>query len=99
MWCACTGPREEYRGHEEGLLDPPLVFDCAMVVALDRWLEASVQPAAMEAFSSPVSKIIGSSYACRNVYDRLDGHLSQHAFANAIDLPTLVLADGMTVRV
>jgi hypothetical protein len=77
--------------------DPPLVFDCAMVVALDRWLEDSVQPAAMEAFSSPVSKIIGSSYACRNVYNRLDGHLSQHAFANAIDLPTLVLADGRKV--
>ena len=79
--------------------DPPLVLDCAMVVGLDRWLKDSVQPAAKEAFSSPVSKIIGSSYACRNVYNRPDGHLSQHAFANAIDLPTFVLADGRKIAV
>ena len=78
---------------------PPLVLDCAMVVGLDRWLKDSVQPAAKEAFSSPVSKIIGSSYACRNVYNRPDGHLSQHAFANAIDLPTFVLADGRKIAV
>jgi hypothetical protein len=68
-----------------------------MVVGLDRWLKDSVQPAAREAFSSPVSKIIGSSYACRNVYNRPDDHLSQHAFANAIDLPMFLLADGRRV--
>src|SRR5262245_40502540 len=79
--------------------DPPLVLDCAMVVGIDQWLKDSVQPAAREAFSSPVSKIIGSSYACRNVYNRPDGHLSQHAFANAIDLPMFVLADGTKVDV
>jgi hypothetical protein len=77
--------------------DPPLVLDCAMVVALDQWLKDSVQPAAREAFSSPVSKIIGSSYACRNVYNLPDGHMSQHAFANAVDLPMVVFADGRKV--
>jgi len=79
--------------------DPPLVLDCAMVASLDRWLRDSLQPAAREAFSSSVSKIIGSSYACRNVYNQPDGHLSQHAFANAIDLPMFVLADGKKVDV
>ena len=79
--------------------DPPLVLDCAMVVGLDRWLKESVQPAAREVFSSPVSTIIGSSYACRNVYNLPNGHLSQHAFANAIDLPMFVLADGRKVDV
>ena len=77
--------------------DPPLVLDCAMVVGLDRWLKDSVQPTAREALSSPVSKIIGSSYACRNVYNQSDGHLSQHAFANAIDVPMFVLADGRRI--
>src|SRR5262245_31166584 len=86
-------------GAEKVSFDPPLVLDCAMVVGLDRWLAESVQPAAREAFSSPVSKIIGSSYACRNVYNRPDGHLSQHAFANAIDVPMFVLADGKKVDV
>jgi len=86
-------------GMDKVSFDPPLVLDCAMVVGLDRWLRESVQPAAREAFSSPVSKIIGSSYVCRNVYNLPNGHLSQHAFANAIDLPMLVLADGRKVDV
>ena len=86
-------------GLEKVSFDPPLVLDCAMVVGLDRWLRESVQPAAREAFSSPVSKIIGSSYACRNVYNLTNGNLSQHAFANAVDLPMFVLADGRKVDV
>ncbi len=86
-------------GMDKVSFDPPLVLDCAMVVGLDRWLRESVQPAAREGFSSPVSKIIGSSYSCRNVYNLPDGHLSQHAFANAIDLPIFVLADGRKVDV
>jgi hypothetical protein len=79
--------------------DPPLVLNCAMVAGLDRWLRDSVQTAARDAFSSPVAKIIGSSYACRNVYNQPDAHLSQHAFANAIDLPMFVLADGRKIDV
>jgi hypothetical protein len=86
-------------GADKVSFDPPLVLDCAMVVAIDRWLQDSVQPAAREAFSSPVSKIIDSSYACRNVYNLPNGHLSQHAFANAIDMPMFVLADGRKVDV
>ena len=86
-------------GIEKVSFDPPLVLDCAMVVGLHRWLTESVQPAAKEAFSSPVSKIIGSSYACRNVYNLTNGNLSQHAFANAVDLPMFVLADGRKVDV
>jgi hypothetical protein len=86
-------------GADKVSFDPPLLLDCAMVVAMDRWLQDSVQPAAREALSSPVSKIIGSSYACRNVYNLPNGHLSQHAFANAIDLPMFVLANGRKVDV
>ena len=79
--------------------DPPLTLDCAMVVGLDRWLKESVQPAATATLSSRVSRIIGSSYACRNAYDLPDGKLSQHAFANAVDLPIFVLNDGRKVDV
>ena len=46
-----------------------------------------------------MSKIIGSSYACRNVYNLTNGNLSQHAFANAVDLPMFVLADGRKIDV
>ena len=78
-------------------IDPPLVVNCQMVLALHRWLDEAVQPAAREAFGSPVGKIIGSSYACRTAYGLPNTRLSQHAFANALDLPVFVLADGRQV--
>jgi hypothetical protein len=37
---------------------------------------------------------LSSSYACRTRYFLPNDRLSQHAFANAIDLPVLILADG-----
>lgn len=79
--------------------EPPLLTNCPMVVALHRWLNEVVQPAAKEAFGSPVIKITGSSYACRTVYNEPNDHLSQHAFANAVDLPIFVLSNGQKVDV
>jgi hypothetical protein len=85
-------------GSKDGVtLNPPLLINCSMVVALHRWLDEAVQPAAREAFGSPVSTLIGSSYACRSVYNLPNGHLSQHAFANALDLPMFVLTNGRKV--
>jgi hypothetical protein len=79
--------------------DPPLVVNCTMVVALHRWLNEAVQPAAKEAFGSPVIRVIGSSYACRTAYNEPNARLSQHAFANAVDLPIFILANGRKIDV
>jgi hypothetical protein len=81
------------------VFDPPLLINCTMVVALHRWLNEVVQPAAKEAFESPVVRVIGSSYACRTAYNDPNARLSQHAFANAVDLPIFILADGRKVDV
>jgi hypothetical protein len=80
------------------IVDPPLLINCPMVVALYRWFESEVQPAAQDAFGSPVARIVGSSYSCRTVYHVPSNPLSQHAFANAVDLPAFTLADGRTVE-
>jgi hypothetical protein len=79
--------------------DPPLLVNCPIVAALHQWLEDKVQPAARAAFGSPVTRIVASSYACRTPYNLPSDRLSQHAFANAIDLPVFVLADGRTITV
>ncbi len=84
---------------EKVVVDPPLLINCPMVAALNRWLETTVQPAAHAAFGSPVARIVGSSYACRNRYNLPNDHLSQHAFANAIDLPLFALADGRRIDI
>ncbi len=79
------------------VLDPPLLINCPVVVALNQWLESKVQPAARETLGSPVARIMASSYACRTPYNLPSDRLSQHAFANAVDLPVFVLADGRTI--
>jgi hypothetical protein len=78
-------------------VDPPLLMNCPMVVALNRWLDKIVQPAARATLGAPVTRIVGSSYACRNLYNLPNERRSQHAFANAVDLPVFFLADGRRV--
>jgi hypothetical protein len=84
-------------GTDKVVVDPPLLTNCPMVAALSRWMEQTVQPAARVTLGAPVSRIIGSSYACRNLYNLPDARRSQHAFANAVDLPVFLLADGRRV--
>jgi hypothetical protein len=80
-------------------VDPPMLLNCPMVVALSRWLDKVVQPAARATLGSPVMRIVGSSYACRNLYNLPNERRSQHAFANAVDLPAFFLADGRRVDI
>lgn len=84
---------------EKVTVEPPVLINCPMIVALHHWLEKTVQPAARAAFGSPVARIVGSSYSCRNRYNLPNDRLSQHAFANAIDLPVFILADGRKVDI
>jgi hypothetical protein len=79
-------------------IDPPLLLNCPMVVALDRWM-GRVQAAALESLGSPIARVIGSSYSCRTAYSRDDTGLSQHAFANAIDIPVFILANGKRIDI
>jgi hypothetical protein len=73
---------------------------CPMVAATDRWLAEVVQPSAIAHFGSPVAEIeTYGTYNCRRVMNRRSGPLSEHAFANAIDISGFRLADGRRVRV
>lgn len=79
---------------------PPVHVNCRMVAALAGWVKATLQPEARTRFKSKVVRIVGASgYACRNIYHRPDGRLSQHALANAVDIGAFSLADGRTIRV
>jgi hypothetical protein len=86
-------------GTDRVRFDPPLLVNCPVVAALNAWLQKTVQPAARADLGSPVASITGSSYACRTPYNRPSDRLSQHAYANAVDLPVFVLADGRTISV
>jgi hypothetical protein len=84
-------------GADRVVVDPPMLMNCPMVVALSRWIDKTVQPAARSTLGSPVARIVGSGYACRNLYNLPNERRSQHAFADAIDLPVFFLADGRRV--
>jgi len=80
--------------------DPPLIINCRMMATLYRWNKRTLQPVARAHLGSPVSRISGSSgYSCRNVYFSVTGNLSQHAFANAVDVGAFELADGRRISV
>jgi hypothetical protein len=80
-------------------IDPPATMTCELAKALSNWILDEVQPEAIALLDSPVVKLHASSYACRNCYNRINGHLSEHALANAFDLSEFVLASGQHITI
>jgi hypothetical protein len=79
---------------------PAATLACPIVSALDRWIAASVQPAAMHWFREPVVEIKQiSAYSCRGMNGNPNAHVSEHAFGNALDIAEFTLADGHRISV
>jgi hypothetical protein len=76
------------------------VLTCREALALAVWRRQVVGPAARDLLGQDVARLdhLGS-YACRRIYNRSQGAMSQHATANAIDVAGFRLADGSVVRV
>lgn len=76
-------------------ISPAATLDCDMVLALDKWMETAVQPAAERLLGFKVVRIRNvTSYACRNRNSAATGPLSEHAFANALDIAGFFTEDG-----
>lgn len=78
----------------------PFTAACPLAV---RWLmfeRQAMQPLAREVFGGDVQRIDHfGSFACRNVYHRTSGRLSEHATASALDVAAFRFADGRVVTV
>lgn len=75
------------------------VMSCQEALALAAWERWSVQPAARAAFGEPVVRIEHfGTYACRPIRGHAHG-LSEHAFADAIDVSAFRLSDGHLISV
>jgi hypothetical protein len=87
------------QGGEVGL-SSGFLASCPLAVALAVFERHQLQPTARAIFGQPVTRIdhLGS-FACRNVYNRSAGRLSQHATANALDVAGFRLADGRSISV
>ncbi|MFN3946137.1 MAG: extensin family protein [Allosphingosinicella sp.] len=73
---------------------------CPLARQFARWTRESLQPAAQQWLGSPVRRIESfGTYACRPVNNREGARLSEHAFANAVDVAAFTTADGRRITV
>lgn len=81
-------------------LSSSFLASCPLAVAFALFERHSLQPAAQAVFGQAVTRVdhLGS-FACRNLYNRAEGRLSQHASANALDIAGFRLADGRSINV
>jgi len=71
---------------------------CPLARNFSGWVRFAVAPAARKFLGSDVVKVeTFGTYSCRNVYGGRSGRLSQHAYANAIDVSAFVLKDGRRI--
>ncbi len=79
---------------------PPPVVTCKLAEALRLWFDKSVRPAAKEKLHAAIVGInILSSYQCRSRYGDEAQRISQHAFANAVDIGEFVTAKNEHISV
>jgi hypothetical protein len=85
---AC-GARHPLRliGLPDGLeVSPPAIVTCAVAEALTKWLEGVSAEAERHLSSPPARILIGTSYECRGQNRQAGAKLSEHAFANGVDV-------------
>lgn len=73
---------------------------CPLASKFAAWAKFAVRPAARQYFGSDVTRIeTFGTYSCRNVNGGRSGKLSQHAFANAVDISAFILRDGRRISI
>jgi hypothetical protein len=77
-----------------------ILLRCPAMLATLLWERHVLAPAAQRYFSrAPVSVRQLGTYACRSISGRSSEALSQHAYANAIDIASVTLEGGEMISV
>jgi hypothetical protein len=81
-------------------LVPGAVLQCPMIPAMDSWVRSVVEPAARRHLGQTVVRMkVAASYACRTRNGLVGAPMSEHSYANALDISAFELADGRVVTV
>ncbi len=80
-------------------LSGPATLTCGMASVLPTWVSAVDSYLKGHDNTEIESVIVGTSYMCRNVNNASTGNLSDHAFADALDVVGFKLKDGRTVTI
>jgi hypothetical protein len=78
-------------------LSGAVIVNCGMASLLPAWAEA-IDGYLMSREDTRLTRIlVGTSYFCRNRNNALRGNVSEHGFANALDVVGFELEDGRTI--
>ena len=73
---------------------------CPVARQFGRWVREAVQPAASQWLDARVVKVESfGTYSCRPVNGMAGNRISEHGFANAVDISGFVLDDGRRITV
>ena len=99
--CGALSPFEmSAAGQGRVTMRPAAMLRCPMVPTVDRWVTDVVEPAARRYLRTPITEIkVAASYGCRPINHQSGGRLSEHGYANALDVSAFILADGRAVTV
>jgi hypothetical protein len=76
----------------------PITTNCTMAGTLAGWI-GDVEKAAQKSFGAGIESIAtGSDYQCRKVNNGNKGRVSEHAFANALDIMSFKFTNGKTTE-
>ena len=81
-------------------LKPSAMLRCPMIPQVNSWVANVVEPAARIHLGQTIAELqVAASYACRPI-DSIPGNkLSEHGYANALDVAGFVMADGSKINV
>jgi hypothetical protein len=81
-------------------LSPPAVVNCRIAAKVHTWIKESLQPLALEVLGQRLSRLdTASAYMCRQRVGSKSEKLSEHSFANALDISAFVTTDGRSIDV
>jgi len=81
-------------------MKPAALLRCPMIPQVERWVAETVAPQARTHLGSPVVEVtVAASYSCRAINHIAGGKLSEHGYANALDVSAFTLADGRRITV
>jgi hypothetical protein len=81
-------------------LRPAAALRCPMIPQINNWVRQVVEPAARYYFGRELVELtVLASYSCRPMNSVEGAQISEHAYANAIDVGGFKLSDGETISV
>ena len=79
-------------------LSSPVIFNCSMATAFVEWVGELDKQVEIKTNSTLAKINVGTSYACRRRNNEKTGKISEHGFANALDLTGFELENGEQIE-